>query len=282
MLLCLGFGYCAASLTDLWRGQGGEAIATSRQVAAGSTSDRIQFNGDETLDVARAIASATHILISIPPDERGDPVLDRLSLRIAEARRLHWLGYLSTTGVYGDRAGAWVDETAALRPASARSRRRAQVEQAWLNLWRERGVPAHIFRLAGIYGPGRSALDQLQAGTARRIEKPGQLFSRIHVEDVAASLMASIGRPRPGSIYNVADDLPAAASHVVAHAASLLGMAPPPSEDFASATLTPMLREFYSECRRVANDRIKRELGVALRYPNYRIGLAAIAAASRH
>jgi nucleoside-diphosphate-sugar epimerase len=224
------------------------------------------------------------VLVSIPPDASGAPaadvVLARLASSLAAARNIVWLGYLSTTGVYGDRAGGWVDETSARRPGNARSARRAAAEDAWLELWRAHGVPTHVFRLAGIYGPGRSAIDQLRAGTAKRIDKPGQVFSRIHVDDIAGVLEASIAHPRPGAIYNVADDAPAPAADVVAHAAQLLGVAPPPLEPYDPQRLSPIAREFYAETRRVRNDRIKKELGVALRYPDYKAGLAAILSAS--
>jgi nucleoside-diphosphate-sugar epimerase len=192
---------------------------------------------------------------------------------------LAWVGYLSTTGVYGDRDGGWVDETSELRPSGARGRRRVAAETAWLDLWRDRGVPVHIFRLAGIYGPGRSPFDALRAGTAKRIVKPGQVFSRIHVDDLASVLLSSIARPRPGAVYNVCDDEPASPADVVAHAAQLLGAPPPPLVSFDEAALSPMARSFYADNKRVSNALIKTELGVRLRYPDYRAGLAAILAA---
>jgi nucleoside-diphosphate-sugar epimerase len=221
----------------------------------------------------------THVLISVPPDELGDPVFERHGDAIAALPGLAWLGYLSTTGVYGDRDGGWVDENSELRPNGARGRRRAAAEAAWLGLWRGCGVPVHVFRLAGIYGPGRSPFDALRAGTARRIDKPGHPFSRIHVDDLASVLIASIDRPRPGAVYNVCDDEPASSIDVVAHAARLLGMPAPPLVPFDLAELSPMARSFYADNKRVSNALIKAELGVRLRYPNYRAGLAAILAA---
>ena len=191
---------------------------------------------------------------------------------------LAWLGYLSTTGVYGDRGGGWVDETSRLQPTGDRGRRRVAAEQGWLDLWNRRGVPVHIFRLAAIYGPGRSAFDALRAGTARRICKPGQVFSRIHVEDLANVLIASMERPRPGAVYNVCDDDPAPPAAVVGYAAELLGIEPPPLVPIEAAGLSPMARSFYDDNKRVANGLIKTELGVTLRYPDYRAGLAAILA----
>jgi nucleoside-diphosphate-sugar epimerase len=227
------------------------------------------------------LQGVTHILVSVPPDAGGDPVLDRHGDDLAALPTLAWLGYLSTTGVYGDRGGDWVDETSPLLPTGERGRRRVAAETAWLELWRRRCVPVHIFRLAAIYGPGRSPFAALRAGTARRIDKPGQLFSRIHVEDLARVLRASIARPRPGAVYNVCDDMPAAPEAVMAHAAALLGIAPPPLVPFADAGLSPMALSFYDDNKRVRNALIKTELGIALRFPDYRTGLAAILAAEQ-
>src|SRR5262249_27478638 len=289
MLLALGLGFSARALARRWRARGMKVTGTLREAAPGADPDgiaRMIFAADSPLDaVEHTLAMATQVLVSIPPDEAsapaGDAVLRRLGPAIAAAHNIVWVGYLSTTGVYGDRAGGWVDETSERRPGNPRSIRRAATEDRWLALWRERGVPVHVFRLAGIYGPGRSAIDQLRAGTAKRINKPDQLFSRIHVEDIAAVLEASIARPRPGAIYNVADDAPAPAASVVEHAAKLLGVAPPPLEPYDPERLSPMAREFYKEARRVRNLRIKTELGVELRYPDYKAGLAAILAESR-
>jgi len=228
---------------------------------------------------ATALNGATHLLVSVPPDAAGDPVLAQHGGDIGTlAGQLSWLGYLSTTGVYGDRGGGWVDETAQLLPTGERGRRRFTAEQGWLQLWRDRGAPVHIFRLAAIYGPGRSALDALRAGTAKRIDKPGQVFSRIHVEDLANVLIASMERPRPGAVYNVCDDDPAPPAAIVTHAAELLGIEPPPLVPLEAAGLSPMARSFYDDNKRVANRLIKTELGVTLRYPDFRTGLAAILA----
>jgi len=228
---------------------------------------------------ATALNGATHLLVSVPPDAAGDPVLAQHGGDIGTlAGQLSWLGYLSTTGVYGDRGGGWVDETAQLLPTGERGRRRFTAEQGWLQLWRDRGAPVHIFRLAAIYGPGRSALDALRAGTAKRIDKPGQVFSRIHVEDLANVLIASMERPRPGAVYNVCDDNPAPPAAIVTHAAELLGIEPPPPMPLEAAGLSAMARSFYDDNKRVANHLIKTELGVTLRYPDYRTGLAAILA----
>ena len=194
------------------------------------------------------------------------------------ARGLEWIGYLSTTGVYGDTGGAWVDETATPAPTGARGRRRLAAENAWLAFGERHGLAVHVFRLAGIYGPGRNALATVRRGAAKRIDKPGHVFSRIHVADIAQVLAASIAKPNPGAIYNVCDDEPAPAADVVAHACALLGVAPPPLTPLDEADLSPMARSFYADNRRVSNARIKNELGVALRFPDYRAGLASLLA----
>ncbi|HEV2188107.1 MAG TPA: NAD-dependent epimerase/dehydratase family protein [Stellaceae bacterium] len=222
--------------------------------------------------------TVTHALVSVPPDEAGDPVCDLHGEDLAALRDLRWVGYLSTTGVYGTRNGDWVDETAELRPTGARSERRAAAEAAWLTLWRQHDVPVHVFRLAGIYGPGRSAFDALRAGTAKRIDAGAQKFSRIHVDDIANVLLASIAKPRPGAIYNVCDDEPAGQAEIVACAAQLLGVEPPRLVPLADADLSPMARSFYADNKRVSNALIKAELGVTLAYPDYRAGLNAILA----
>jgi nucleoside-diphosphate-sugar epimerase len=240
----------------------------------------LRFDRDHPLNPA-LFAGITHILLSVPPDEAGDPVFDRHRDDIAGLPDLAWLGYLSTTGVYGDRDGGWVDESAELRPTGERGRRRVAAETAWRDLWRERGVPVHIFRLAGIYGSGRSPFDALRAGTARRIDKPGQVFSRIHVDDLASVLLASIARLRPGAVYNVCDDEPASPTEVIDHAAALLGIPVPPLVPFEAAELSPMARSFYADNKRVSNTLIKAELGVSLRFQSYRDGLVEILAEER-
>ncbi len=276
-LLCFGLGYSARALAGRLRDNDWGVTGTSRNPG---DPDCLCFDRDHPLAPA-AFAGITHILVSVPPDEAGDPVIDRHGADIATLPGLAWLGYLSTTGVYGDRAGGWVDERSELRPSGMRGRRRVAAEAGWLDLWRRRGVPSHIFRLAGIYGPGRAPFAALRAGTAQRVDKPGQVFSRIHVDDLASVLIASIARPRPGAIYNVCDDEPAAPDSVIAHAASLLGLPAPPLVPFAAAGLSPMARSFYDDNKRVSNALLKEELGVALRHPNYRAGLAAILAAER-
>jgi nucleoside-diphosphate-sugar epimerase len=228
------------------------------------------------LRIGDDLADAECLLISIPTDAAGDPVLARFGDAVASAPRLRWIGYLSTVGVYGDHGGEWIDETTPPRPSSARARRRVAAEAAWLALSARAGKAVQVFRLAGIYGPGRNALQNLADGTAKRIVKPGQVFNRIHVDDIAAVLMASIARPRPGAIYNVADDEPAPQQDMVAYAAALAGVPPPPEIPFEQADLSPMAVSFWGANRRVRNRRIKHDLGVALRYPTYREGLRAL------
>ena len=224
--------------------------------------------------VDAAIGSADALLVSLPPDASGDPVLARHRAALAAAPAA-WVGYLSTTGVYGDRQGGWVDEDSALAPVNDRSRRRVAAEAAWAAT----GLPVEVFRLAGIYGPGRSAFDRLREGRARRVVKPGQVFSRIHVGDVARTLEAALAKPCPGRICNVADDEPAPPQDVIAFAARLLDLPVPPEVPFDAGELSPMARSFWSESKRVSNRRIREELGVDLAFPDYRGGLRAILAA---
>lgn len=275
--LILGHGYTAGFLTPRLRDRGWQVTGTTRDApdrvrAAGATP--LLWPGDAD-GVRRAIAGADAILISAGPDQGGDPVLADFAADFAHARP-RWLGYLSTTGVYGDRDGGWVDEDSALAPTTRRGRDRVAAEQAWQRLAAEQDLPLHIFRLAGIYGPGRGPFAKLRAGTARRIVKPGQIFSRIHAADIAQVLLASIEAPRPGAVYNVCDDDPAPPEAVIGHAAELLGLPLPPAEDYATAEMTPMARSFYAESKRVRNDRIKTDLGVRLTYPDYRSGLGAL------
>ncbi len=278
-LLSIGHGYSARAFAALlgpeWR-----VIGTLRDAAR---AEDLRALGVEPLiwpgqDMTAALDAATHLLISVAPDEAGDPVLNALGDAVAQrARNLDWVGYLSTTAVYGDRGGDWVDETSPLAPTTRRGEQRVRAEAAWAAI---PGLPLHIFRLAGIYGPGRGPFEKVRQGTARRIVKPGQVFSRIHVADIARVLVASVARPDPGAVYNLCDDDPAPPQDVIAEAARLLGLPIPPAEDFATAKMTPMARSFYAESKRVSNDRIKRELGVSLAYPTYREGLAALLAAA--
>lgn len=286
-LFCFGLGYSARALCRVLRQQGVACAGTTRDPAraAALAAEGIEmhlFDGTAPLPAA-ALAGTTHLLASIAPGPEGDPVLRHHAADIAGLAAtdpgLVWVGYLSTTGVYGNRDGGEVDEGSALRPSSDRARRRVEAERAWLRLEDESGVPVHVFRLAGIYGPGRSAFDGLRAGTARRIVCPGHKFSRIHVDDIARVLRASMARPQPGRVFNVCDDEPAEPAEVIVHAANLLGIAPPPEVPLAQAEMSPMARSFWADNKRVSNRRLKTELGVDLAYPDYRAGLSAILAA---
>ena len=281
-LFCFGVGQSARALAarlgaSAWGFAGTTRNPDKASELASPGFDVFVFDGESPLPTD-ALAGTTHMLISIAPGENGDVVLARHREDIAALRGLEWLGYLSATSVYGDHDGGWVDEETPVRPSGLRGQRRAEAEQAWLRLAHDSGVPVHVFRLAGIYGPDNNPLRSLKAGTARRIVKPGQRFSRIHVDDIAAVLEASINRHDPGRIYNVADDEAAPPQEVVAHAAGLLGVDPPPEIPFDAAELSDMARSFYRDNKRVSNARIKKELGVTLAYPTYREGLRALAA----
>jgi nucleoside-diphosphate-sugar epimerase len=279
-LFCFGLGYTAERLARRLEAQGFAIAGTTRDVASKRAAlDRgawelHRFDADAPLaDAEQALAGTTHLLHSIMPDEHGDPVL-RWHADLLDAlprSQLRFIGYLSTTGVYGDHAGAWVDEDSPRRPSKARTLRRVAAEDAWV----ARG--AAVFRLAGIYGPTRSAIEKVASGTAMRVVKPGKVFNRIHVDDavrVLEAAIAHVGPERAGRVYNVADGHPAGADEVIAHAAELLGVAPPPAVAFEQAQLSAMARSFWQDDVRVANTRILSELGVELAYPNYRSGLA--------
>ena len=228
--------------------------------------------------VADALRSATHVLISVPPDADGDPVIRHHGRDLEASASVKWIGYLSTIGVYGNHGGAWVDETTPANPTSQRSRWRLAAEDAWRALGARSGKRTQIFRLPGIYGPGRSAIERLRKGSAQRIVKPGQVFNRIHVDDIAGALAAAIAGRGAHHIYNVADDEPAPPQDVIVYAARLLHMPAPPEIAFEEAKLSPMARSFYAENKRVGNKRLRGELGVDLKFPSYREGLQAIIA----
>ena len=271
-LLSIGHGYSARALARRLLPLGWTVIGTTRsedkaKALAGEGVEPLIWPG-----APLPIDRATHVLTSVSPDDEGDPVLQEAGEVLAAARHLEWVGYLSTIGVYGDRQGRWVDESSELLATTDRGRARVTAEADWLAL----GLPVHVFRLAGIYGPGRGPFTKVRRGTARRIIKPGQVFSRIHVEDIAAVLHASIDAPNPGAVYNVCDDEPAPPQDVIGHAAELLGMPLPEAVPFDEAEMSEMARSFYADSKRVRNDRIKDELGVALLYPDYRSGLAAV------
>ncbi|MCG8508610.1 MAG: SDR family oxidoreductase [Rhodospirillales bacterium] len=287
-LFCFGLGYSALALIRSLRAEGGWRVAGTTRDEAGLAKlvgmgiEVVLFDGAHPIaDLGAAIGGTTHLLSSIPPGASGDPALIHHAKDLADTDSIEWAGYLSTTGVYGDTGGATVDETARLNPSSDRSRHRVEAESGWLKLHHEWGFPVHVFRLAGIYGPGRSALDRVRGGTAQRIVKPGHAFGRIHVDDIAAVLTASMSRPDPGAVYNVCDDEPAAPAEVTAFACSLLEIEPPPEIPFeeAARSLSPMALSFWRDNRRVDNSKIRRDLSVDLSYPTYREGLSAILAA---
>jgi len=279
VLLSLGHGFSAKAVSRALYEQGGwEVYGTTRSVEkfgpiVSSVAKPVIWPAPDALD--GILDDVTHLLISVAPNESGDLVLNNLSDEIKARRdQFEWVGYLSTTGVYGDHQGDWVDENTALTPSTKRGQMRVAAEAAWADM----GLPLHIFRLAGIYGPGRGPFAKVRNGTARRIIKKNQLFSRIHAEDIAQVLLASIAHPNPGSIYNVCDDYAAPPEDVIGYAAELLGVPLPQDEDFETAEMTPMARSFYSESKKVSNRKIKDELGVKLKYPDYKTGLQALLA----
>jgi nucleoside-diphosphate-sugar epimerase len=275
-LLTFGHGYSARALAR--RLSGWTVAATYRETPPPEGVTAIHLDDRERL--VAEIVDARAVLISAPPTPEGCPALPVLVPALARAGAFpDWIGYLSTTGVYGDRRGGWVSETSGLAAQSLEGARRVAAERDWLEVGRGMGLTVTVFRLPGIYGPGRSALDRLRAGQARRIAAPGQVFSRIHVDDLAAGLAASIARPRAGGIYNLCDDEPAPNSEVIAYAAGLLGMEPPPEIPLDQAQLSPQAMRFYAESKRVSNARAKAELGWRPAYPSYREGLRAILAA---
>lgn len=279
-LLSFGHGYTAQALARVLVPKGVSITGTTRK---SEELDALQASGIEPVlwpgtRMDRFLDRATHLLVSAAPDQDGDPVLRALKGEIlARKKQFVWVGYLSTTGVYGDHDGGWVDESTALTPATKRGHLRVGAEQQWQDL----DLPLHIFRLAGIYGPGRGPFSKVRAGTARRIIKKNQVFSRIHVEDIAQVLAASIAQPNAGAIYNVCDDLAAPPEDVIGYAAGLLNFPLPEKLDYDTADMTPMARSFYAESKKVSNKRIKQELGVVLKYPDYRAGLKALLAEER-
>jgi nucleoside-diphosphate-sugar epimerase len=282
-LFCFGLGFSAVALGASLKAKGWRVAGTARtrervEALRAQGYDAVVFDAP-LADPPAALHAATHVLVSTPPGPRGDPVLLHHARDLAAiAPRPQWLGYLSTTGVYGDHHGAWVDEETPAAPATPRGQRRLAAEQAWRAWGATANVPVHIFRLAGIYGPVRNQIESLRDGTARRIVREGQVFSRIHVDDIAQVLEASIAKPRADAIYNVCDDEPAPPHEVIEYAATLLNVAPPPLERFeqAAATMSDMALSFYTESKRVRNTRIKHDLAVTLRYPTYREGLKAL------
>lgn len=276
-LFCFGLGYCADYLSAKLIKQGWQVSATCRTsekaaVLEASGIRSVLLSGKKV--TVTDLGKADHILISVPPEQDGsDPVINFAGAALAALQdQIKWVGYLSTTGVYGDHQGAWIDEETPAGLLSERGQRRVAVEAQWAAT----GLPMHYFRLAGIYGPGRNSLRALQNGTARRVVKQGQVFSRIHLVDITRILEASMANPNAGRAYSVCDDTPAPPQDVVTYAAELMGVSPPALQDFATAELSPMARSFYGENKRIRNNRIKDELGVSLEYPDYRAGLSAL------
>ncbi len=285
-LFCFGLGFSAEAFARRLAPHGWHIAGTARtpegvdHITALGYEAHLFDGHHRSPSVTEALATATHVLVSAGPDDQGDPTLRLHGADIARAAGTRWIGYLSTIGVYGNTDGQWIDETIEPKPGSERARRRLVAETAWLDFARDHGRRVQIFRLGGIYGPGRSALDDVRDGTARRIIKPGQVFNRIHVDDIAGVLHAAAEGRGKEDVFNVTDDEPAPPQDVVAYAAGLLGLPPPPEVPFEEAALSPMGRSFYSENRRISNRRLHDDLQVTLSYPSYREGLAAIRAAN--
>ncbi|MFT6559478.1 SDR family oxidoreductase [Sneathiella sp.] len=278
-LFCFGFGYTAGEIARLqpdWRIRG-----TTRSLTASPNKKEgvplLQFDGQAPIAGFLEIAQdVSHILISVPPGEDGDPVYRVMGELLCRLPNLKWVGYLSTTGVYGDLGGGAATEETPCNPSGIRGQRRLDAERAWTRLYQKQGLPVHIFRLPGIYGPGRNQLVSLKAGKAHRIVKEGHVFSRIHVHDLARILIASMEKPHPGTVYNVADEYAAPPQDVVTYAAELLGIDPPPYQDFDTAEMSAMARSFYSDSKTIVNKKIKEELGISFKYPTYKEGLKSL------
>ena len=279
-LFCFGLGFAAQAFAKRMRAKEWTVSGSCRAIDKKDLLKELSvfpFDGTHVAEeIWGALSKATHLLISIPPQLSGDVVLQKFSSKIAECKNLKWIGYISSTGVYGDTQGGWVDESSLLKPGTELNERRVEAENGWLSMVEENGCPVMIFRCAAIYGPGRNLLVSVKQGRARRIEKPGLVFSRIHVEDLAQTLEESLRNPKPGEIYNVSDDHPAPPTEAVEYACKLLNITPPPLIPFESAELSDIARGFYQTCKRVGNKKIKEELGVKLKYPDYRSGLDAI------
>jgi hypothetical protein len=288
-LFCFGYGYTCDYLGyELMNAKDSQGVSAPWTLAGTTRDDErkhdlaargvkaylFDFN-TPIPDPLYMLRDVTHILISTPPSDAGDTSFLMHAQDLLKLPQLKWIGYLSTTSAYGDRNGGWVDETAEARPTTKRGTRRFRAEEQWLSLYEHYNMPVHIFRLAGIYGPGRSALDSVRAGIARRINKPGHAFSRVHVEDIVQVIIASLYNPNPGSIYNVCDDCPVPSHEVIDFACKLLGIQSPPLLSFDEVDLVPMTMSFYAENKRIINNKIKEELGVTLKYSDYKQGLQA-------
>ncbi len=280
-LFCFGMGFVGSTLGRLLLGDGWRVIGTARDVAGckALVEDGFEaclFTGlERERGVAGRLASASHVLNSVPPGS-SDPVLTHHASDLKQCTNLQWFGLLSTVGVYGEHHGDWVDEETKPAPIAPRSRERLKAEQDWQAFFGDMAIDPHIFRLPGIYGPGRNQLEAIKRGKARRLVKPGQVFNRVHVSDISQTLYASMLAPKAGHLFNISDDEPAPPQDVVSYACELLGIDPPPEVKFAEAELSPMARSFYGECKRVRNEQIKKKLGITLQYPTYREGLRAL------
>lgn len=280
-LFCFGYGYVAEALSEQLRIHGwtisGTTTDPNKAMKMAENGIRAYvFDPNLSLcDPYGALKDVTHILVSVPPAEYGDIVLDMHEEDIEQLKNLEWIGYLSSTSIYGNQDGGKVDETCLPAPTSKRGSLRMKSEQQWQQFYNDTKMPLHIFRLAGIYGPGRSALNAVRAGNSRRIDKPGHAFNRIHLDDIVQILIASMNNPKPNEIYNLADDNPAPSHEVIAYACTLLGMDVPPLIPFESVEMAPIVRSFYADNKRIKNDKIKKKLGVTLLHPDYKSGLNA-------
>jgi len=280
-LFCFGFGYTSLNLAKSLDSHFWSVFGTSRSVVKTKELKKLGIQVCNFKDVnkftnGKYLNDATHVLISAPPTKNGDPVLRRYIKTLCSLKNLEWVGYLSSTSVYGHTGGKEASEKFKTKPTNPHGRRRVKAEKDWLHLWSKFDLPVHVFRLAAIYGPGRSVLERLKNGSAQNIIKPGHYFSRIHIDDIVSSLKASMLAPNAGQIYNVCDDEPAVNSDVVCFAAKLMGVKPPPEILFENAQMSQIYRSFYSELRSVCNSKLKNDLNVELRYPNYRLGLSSI------
>ena len=285
-LFCFGMGFAGGTLGRLLLGNGWRVIGTARDEVGceglkKAGFEACLFTGEEPGEGAiELLAKASHVLNSVPP-AASDPVLAHHGDDLKKCTNLQWFGLLSTVGVYGEHHGGWVDEDTKPAPIAPRSKERLKAEQDWQAFFADMAIDPHIFRLPGIYGPRRNQLEAIRRGKARRLIKQGQVFNRVHVDDIAQTLHASMLAPDAGHLFNISDDEPAPPQDVVSYACDLLGIEPPPEVSFEEADLSPMARSFYGECKRVRNDRIKRTLGVTLKYPTYREGLQALSVAAK-
>ncbi len=274
-LFCFGYGYVAEHVAPLVVTAGGAVCGTQRIIA--DQDNIFAWHGQADLSAAglQTLAAADAWLISVPPGMNGCLVAAQINNLLPQLKNLKWIGYLSTTGVYGDAHGGWVDEQSDTKPTSARGEQRVLAEQQWQAWGEKNNVPVQIFRLSGIYGPGRSVFDRIASGDGKIIDAPGHVFNRIHVDDIAQTIMAGYTQGQSG-VFNVGDDLPAAQSDVMRFAYDLIGLTPPQRIAISNAELSPMAQEFYRDCKRVCNEKIKNDLGVQLHYPTYVEGLSAI------